>query len=229
MYAIPQAALRPWPSDPVATSTKGSFWEHKRIHINASLFIELKEKLCTARGAWSSRLTGVGCPSRSLSILRRLRRSDSFTKPASAQAAYRIGAAWPLKRGRREHYDRSNMLRVMLSSNMYTSKPWIAQSGHCTGCRGHQLYSAWCGRTAQTWPRLHCSRMWGGWGGRQRWQFQYIKLKIQTRHKTKHATVTNIDSSGTSLKILLHSLSVLAYTHQPLIFCENISTKSHHY
>ena len=38
-------------------------------------------------------LTGVGCPSKSESILRRLARSETGNKPASAQAAYNMGAA----------------------------------------------------------------------------------------------------------------------------------------
>ena len=42
-------------------------------------------------------LTGVGCPSKSESILRRLARSETGNKPASAQAAYNMGAAWPWK------------------------------------------------------------------------------------------------------------------------------------
>ena len=40
-------------------------------------------------------LTGVGWPSRSEPIVLSLARSDAGNRPASAQAAYRIGAAWP--------------------------------------------------------------------------------------------------------------------------------------
>ena len=60
---MPIAAQMPCPSEPVATSTKGS--------------------------------RGVGCPSRSQSSLRSERSSSRVRKPASAQAAYSSGAAWP--------------------------------------------------------------------------------------------------------------------------------------
>ena len=43
----------------------------------------------------TSLLTGVGWPSRSEPIVLSLARSDVGNRPASAQAAYRIGAAWP--------------------------------------------------------------------------------------------------------------------------------------
>src|SRR6266511_3635784 len=61
--ALPTAAQMPWPSEPVATSTKGSF--------------------------------GVGWPSRSDPICRSVSSSRRSNAPASAQAAYRIGAACP--------------------------------------------------------------------------------------------------------------------------------------
>src|SRR5580704_2591367 len=63
--ALPIAAQMPWPSDPVATSTKG-----KR---------------------------GVGCPSRSDPIVRSFSSSLRSNAPASAQPAYRSGAAWPFE------------------------------------------------------------------------------------------------------------------------------------
>lgn len=43
-------------------------------------------------------------------------------------------------------------------------QPLRAQSGHCTGCEDHLLYSAWRWRRAQTWAPLHCSMMWDGLG-----------------------------------------------------------------
>ena len=42
-----------------------------------------------------SKLTGVGCPSKSQSIFLNLSKSSSGKSPVSAQAAYRTGAACP--------------------------------------------------------------------------------------------------------------------------------------
>ena len=62
----PMAAGSPWPSEPVATSTKGK--------------------------------CGVGWPSRSESICRRVSNVSREIAPAAAHAAYRIGAACPFER-----------------------------------------------------------------------------------------------------------------------------------
>lgn len=46
-------------------------------------------------GSWQGALTGTGCPSKSELIFLRFSSSVSGRKPASAQTAYRMGAAWP--------------------------------------------------------------------------------------------------------------------------------------
>lgn len=70
--------------------------------------------------------------------------------------------------------------------------PLRAQSGHCTGCEDLWLYSAWCGRKAQTWSRLHCSMMWDGWRRKERPQWQQVTISVQFQIKCTHHANTCI-------------------------------------
>lgn len=91
------------------TSSTKTLTQRSSGHINKLQFLVGQKKgferietkpFCFAysKRPWSRKdleLTGVGWPSRSQSIFLRFKRSDSLMKPASAQAAYRTGAAWP--------------------------------------------------------------------------------------------------------------------------------------